>query len=161
VTTNDLDGDGTLDDTPLYVFDPATQSGLTLCPADVVSVAGGHAAYLRPESVGGTGNCAGGSLDGDTDTNDRVVQLWRSGTTAENLSCPATAISLSDTWLAALVDERAENGPTSVCPGGCGGACATWTGGTDLNGDCDSNDTVVMLHDVTAGAGTCALPTSN
>jgi hypothetical protein len=143
VAANDLDGDGALGGTPLFVLDPAgTPSAVTLCPADSASVAGGMAAYLRRESGGGTGTCAAGSLNGDGDTSDAVVQLWRPGTsprlpgTTFNLKCAATAVSLSDTWVGALVSESGEE--------------------TDLNGDVDKNDTVAAFHPVvSADASSC------
>lgn len=191
VGASDLDGDGDLDDKPLFVFDaapgavpgaptatpvgtapaptptPGIPSAVTLCPADGASVANGRAAYLRRERTakcsGGTnsgaycsvasecpsgtcasggGSCAAGSLNGDGDTNDSVVQLWSPGTsprlpgTTTNLHCAATAVSLSDTWLGALVSESGE--------------------GLVLNGDGDENDTIAAFHRV-AGPypGTC------
>lgn len=150
----DAIGDGDHDDVVLEVLDTTGPTIITLCQADAVSVAGGRAAFLRPESTVGAGACAAGSLNGgtDTDTADRVVQLWSGGPTAANLQCPATAVSLSATWLAALVDECAQAGAQTT---GCG------AGGTDLNGDGDAGDTVVELHQIGAPAGACALPASN
>lgn len=141
---SDLNGDGDRTDTPLAVFDSGTSALTPLCPATEVSVAGGRAAYLRPETVAGTAPCAGGSLNGDADTSDQVVQIWTGGATSDNLECPASEVSLSDTWLAVLVSEPAQ-GPS----------------GTPLNGDGDAFDQVVMLHEVSAAAGPCALPSSN
>ena len=147
-----LFADGALDDTVLQVFDTGSSALTTLCPADEVSVAAGRAAYLRPESAVGTANCPGGSLNPpDGDVADEVVSLWTGGPT-QNLQCPATALSLSSTWLAALVSECAQSGGQT---NGCS------DGGTDLNADNDASDAVVELHAVAAGAGPCALPTSN
>jgi hypothetical protein len=148
----DLTGDGDRDDLPAMVFDTAGSSLTTLCGASSASVAAGRAAYLRPEQTAGNANCPAGSLNGDADTSDRVVQLWSGGPSAVNLHCPATALSLSSTWLAALVDECAQTGAT---PAGCA------AGGTVLNADADAGDSVLMLHEVSAPAGACALPTSN
>ena len=133
---DDLDGDGDLDDRPLFVLDPAgTPSAQTLCSADAVSVSGGRAAYLRRETA--TGPC-GGSLNGDGDTTDSVVQLWSPGPgprvpgSTVNLRCAATAVSLSDTWVGALVSEAGE--------------------GESLNGgNMDETDTVAGFHRI-AGA---------
>lgn len=171
VTASDLDGDGALDDAPLYVLDPAgTPSATTLCPADATSVAGGRAAYLRRESGkrcsagtnayapcsndsecpggacnGATGACAAGSLNDDGDTSDAVVQLWTPGTSPRlpgatfNLKCAATAVSLSDTWIGALVSEAGQ--------------------GAILNGDGDQLDTVAAFHPVVAsdpGLASCS-----
>ncbi len=163
VAASDLDGDLDLDDRPLFVLDPAgTPSAVTLCPADAVSVASGRAAYVRHERtakcLGGTnvgrycavnsecpggvcddgaGSCPAGSLNGDSDTSDGVVQLWSPGVgprvpgTTVNLKCAATSVSLSDTWVGALVSEAGE--------------------GTSLNGDPDQTDTVAGFHRI-AGA---------
>ena len=84
----DLFPDGALDDTLLEVFDAAAQTATTLCPADLVAVAAGRAAFLRPESPIGTGTCTGGSLNGDGDTDDRVVQLWESGAPSRTSAWP-------------------------------------------------------------------------
>lgn len=122
---DDLNGDGDLDDRPLFVLDPAgTPSAKTLCSADAVSVSGGRAAYLQRETA--TGPC-GGSLNGlpDTDTTDSVVHLWSpgagpgsrvSGDSTKNLKCAATAVSLSDTWVGALVSEAGEGAVAGFYP---------------------------------------------
>jgi Tol biopolymer transport system component len=154
-TPHDLTGDGDLDDTVLEVLDTALPSPtpLTLCAAEETAVTNGMAAFLRPESTAGTMTCPGGSLNPpDTDATDRVVQLWPGSGSVQNLQCPATAIALSNTRLAALVSECSQAGATMA---GCSG------GGTDLNGDHDAGDTVVEVHAVAAGAGACALPASN
>jgi Tol biopolymer transport system component len=126
--------DLTVDDTVLEVFDAAAGTKTPLCAAQEVAVAGGVAAFLRPEAAPlGTPACPGGSLNGDTDTTDRVVQLWRGDSRAENLGRAAVAVALSEQRLAALVSEDAE-------------------GQTDLNGDGDTKDLVVETHPVaTAG----------
>src|SRR5262249_11626229 len=60
--------DLTVDDTVLEVFDAAAGTKTTLCAAEDVAVAGGVAAFLRPEAAPpGTPACSGGSLNGDTD----------------------------------------------------------------------------------------------
>ena len=76
---------------------PATT---TLCPATQVTVAGGKAAYLRPEVSamdGGTAACPDGSLNVDADVDDEVVQLWTGGSTSVNLGLAATAVAMSET----------------------------------------------------------------
>jgi Tol biopolymer transport system component len=147
---------GQLTDVVLEAVDASTGAITTLCPADAVAVANGAAAFLRPEAplVGpATPACPKGSLNGsDTDTNDLVVQFWPASGAVQNLQCPATAIALSSTRLVALVSECAQTG-------GVTNGCAA--GGTDLNGDGDAADAVVEVHDVSAGAGACALPTTN
>ncbi len=128
----DLSGDGDADDTVLRALATAPPGAVTtLGPAADVSVAAGRAAFLRPERA------AGASLNGDADARDAVVQLWRGGlASVENLGCAATALSLSDTVLAALVDEAGE--------------------GVDLDGDGDLADTVVQAYRLaTAAPGTC------
>ncbi|MFQ5352463.1 MAG: TolB family protein, partial [Candidatus Binatia bacterium] len=113
--TGDVTGDSRPDDTLLYVLDTLTASPTnvaTACPAATVSTASGNAAFLRPEDAGATaslpqcpsGPTLAGDLNDDGDTQDEIVHLWTSGV-VQNLECAATAISLSDTHLAALVSE--------------------------------------------------------
>lgn len=130
-----LFGDGDLDDHVLQVFDTGSSALTTLCPAEGVSVAAGRAAFLRPESAVGTAECPGGSLNPPDDVvGDLVVHLWTGGLTAANLGRAATAVSLSPTWLAALVSEGGD--------------------GEDYNGDGDEFDTVAQLHPAGAGSWT-------
>lgn len=136
---SDLTGDGDAADTVLEVLDTRVPAATpqVLCAADQVAVAAGNAAFLRPESPAGNASCPGGSLNPpDADTNDRVVQLWTGGA-VQNLGRAATAVALSETFVAALVDEAGE-GPT----------------GTDFNADGDATDTVVQVHPVGSGAWT-------
>jgi Tol biopolymer transport system component len=128
----DLFPDGKLDDTVLEVLDASSGVLTTLCPAADVAVADGKAAFLRPEAAVGTAACPGGSLNGDSDTNDLVVQLWPGSGPVMNLGLAAVAVSMSDAYISALVSEAAE-------------------GTTDLNGDGDTNDTVVEVHPVDGG----------
>jgi Tol biopolymer transport system component len=121
-------------DTVLEVLDTATGTKTTLCAAKDVAVAGGAAAFLRPETTVGTPTCPAGSLNGDADTDDLVVHLWQGGDRAQNLGRAALAVALSDTRLAALVSEDAE-------------------GHTDLNGDRDADDLVVETHPVDTAGG--------
>ena len=153
-----LFNDYELDDTVLEVLDAKSGVITTLCPAEDVSVDDGTAAFLRPESPESevmTPGCPGDSLNPpDADIDDLVVHFWPGGDPlqVQNLRCPATAVSLSGEWLAALVSECAQAGSETD-------ACAD--GGTDLNADGDAGDTVVEVHDVDQGGGPCALPTSN
>jgi len=144
-TAADLSGDGDLDDTVLRVG-TAVGSTLTivdLCPADEVSVAGGSAAFLRPESAGASGSlaCSGGALsgpdlNGDGDAEDRVVHHF-DGTSVRNFGCAAEGVALSGSWVAARVAE----------PGV----------GADLNGDGDVLDDVVAVRATDAtGSVSCA-----
>ncbi len=163
VASGDLSGDGDVNDTLLMTLDgnavsPPAQA-TKLCPAEQVRVANGTAAFLRPETAGRSVGCPGGDppgpapdLNGDGDTADSVLHFWPGSGSVQNLQCPATAVALSSTYLAALVSECAQTGLQTT---GCAG------GGTDLNGDGDAADTVVEVHDVSAGAGACALPSSN
>lgn len=133
----DLFPDGTLRDTVLEIFDAASQTATTLCPAADVAVADGRAAFLRPESPTGTGPCPGGSLNpaADADTDDQVVQLWDVASGVQSLGLAASAVVLSATHVAALADEQAQ-------------------GGTDLNGDGDATDDVVHVRALSAGSWT-------
>jgi hypothetical protein len=66
------------------------------CPAGEVSLAGGVAAYLRPEAnEGGTPSCPIGSLNGDEDSQDQVVQLVVGNGANQNLGLAATAVRTS------------------------------------------------------------------
>ena len=142
----DLTGDGDLDDTVLGVLDPAAGPDELppRCPAAAVAVADGMAAFLRPEQAGPATGCpAGPDLNGDGDAVDAVVHLWRGPGSVMNLGCAGTAISLSPTWVAALVPEAGQ-------------------GATDLNGDGDTDDTVVQVHRVAGPFGSgCTGPASS
>jgi len=132
-TSADIFPDGVLHDSVLEVFDSNANTATTLCPADQVVINGGTAVFLRPESTFGTATCPSGSLNSDGDTSDLVVQLWPGSGTPQNLGVAATAVAMSDTQIAALVSEAGE-------------------GNTILNGDGDTNDTVVETHPVVGGS---------
>lgn len=139
VDTADPDGidallfaDGTLDDTVLEVLDAASGAVTTLCPAGAVAVANGAAAFLRPESEDGPeapDDCPKGSLNGDGDVDDAVVQLWPGAGAVQNLGRAATAVALGPTHVAAIVSEAGE-------------------GGGSLNGDGDPDDGVLAVHSI-------------
>lgn len=130
-----LFADGQLDDTVLEVVDAVSGAVTTGCPAGDVSVAGGVAASLRPESSTGTGACPSGSLNGDADVDDEVVQLVQGAGPTQNLGRAATAIAASATRLAALVSEAHQ-------------------GETVLNGDGDADDDVLQVYSVGGAAWT-------
>jgi len=126
-----LFADGALTDTVLEAIDAVTGAVTTLCPADETSVAGGSAAFLRPEapvSPPATPACPKDSLNADADTTDSVVQVWPGSGGVENLHCAATAVTMSPTWVGALVSEAGE--------------------GADHDGDLDQDDTVAAFHRV-------------
>ena len=127
--------DGQLDDTVLEVVDAASGAVTTGCPAGDVSVAGGVAAYLRPESSSGTAGCPSGSLNGDGDVGDEVVQLVVGAGPTQNLGRAATAIAASATRIAALVSEAQQ-------------------GATVLNGDGDTDDDVLQVYSIAGAAWT-------
>src|SRR5439155_15305607 len=123
-TTSDTTGDGNLDDTVLEVFD--TETGAVVgpsCPAGTVAVAGGAAAFLRPETAGSTpgqpgcptGPLVGGNpdLNGDGDATDDVVHLWAGGS-VQNLGLAASAVALSDTTIVALATQPGLGGSPTV-----------------------------------------------
>ncbi len=147
VPGSDITGDGDSGDTLLRVLDTTTgppSSLIDLCPAGEAAVASGRAVFLRPEAAGETPSlaaCPTGALvngnpdlNGDGDDADQVVHFW-DATTVSNLGRAATAVALSDTWIAALVSERAD-------------------GNTPLNGDGDSDEAVVHVHPAGAGSWT-------
>lgn len=170
--SSDLFADGRLDDTVLEVLDVASGVATLLCPADQVSVAGGKATFLRPESPTGTAACPGGSLNPpDTDTSDLVVQCWPGTGGVQNLGRAASAVAMSPTLLAALVTESGS--PVvqvhPVCAGSwtdvgqaadtvafCGSIVTFLTPeetqGTFLNGDGDQTDRVLQLYNPGNGA---------
>ncbi len=120
--------DDNLDDIVLEAIDAVSGTATTLCPAGEVSVAAGAAAFLRPEAedVGAaTPNCPKGSLNDDADTDDEVVQLWPGSGSVTNLHCAATAVTMSPSWIGALVSEAGE--------------------GSDANGDADETDNVASF----------------
>jgi Tol biopolymer transport system component len=146
-TASDRTGDGAFDDILLEVIS-STGVHTRLCPATAVSVAAGRAVFLRPEAAGTTtglpcptGPLVGGDPDlngnglGDGDADDLVVHFWPGSGMVLNLDRAATAVALSDTHIAALVSELDD-------------------GGAIFNGDGLSDDTVVQVRGVAAGAWT-------
>jgi len=124
---DDLSGDGVLDDTMLRVLEH-DGTVRTVCPAAQVAVAGGAAAFLRPEAAGEAVGCpAGPHLNADDDATDLVVHLAQPDGSVLNLGLAATAVDLSPSWVVALVAEAAE-------------------GGVDRNGDGDADDLVAAVH---------------
>jgi hypothetical protein len=123
---------GRLTDAVLEALDTGTNTLHTLCPATQVAVANGMAAFLRPESASGTATCPAGSLNGDGDVTDTVVELWTGSGTPASLGRAATQVAMSDTTIAALVSEAGQ-------------------GNTVLNGDGDTSDTVVEVHPAAVG----------
>jgi len=129
----DRTGDGDLDDTVLRILDPSAGPPATiidLCPAQDVAVAGGNAAFLRPERAGPAVGCPApgltGSLNGDLDAVDDVVHLSMGGAAPVNLGVAASAVGLSDSWIAALVHDGGQSDEVWVAPMGPEGAGA-WT----------------------------------
>ncbi len=135
--------DGALDDVVLEVLRSGAGSAraigdaATLCPAGQVAAAFGQAAFLRPESATGTAACPGGSLNGDADLADEVVQWWPGAGPVVNLGRAATAVALSATHVAAIVPESGQG-----------------DGGSDLNHDGDVADGVVEVYAIASGSWT-------
>jgi Tol biopolymer transport system component len=133
---NLLFDDDELNDSVLEVFDVGGLSTTTLCPSGQVAVAAGNAAFLRPESAVGTGNCPAGSLNSaDADEDDEVVHLWTGGATATNLGRAGSAVDITPTLVAALISEADD-------------------GDTIHNSDGLADDLVVQVHPVGAGVWT-------
>jgi hypothetical protein len=155
----DLTGDGTFDDTVLSTVDVGTGIVTGVCPAGAVAVAAGTAAFLRPENAGPTPSlpaCTGsGDLNGDGDTGDQVVQLLPAGGALQNLSRAATAVALSARCTGGSHDGEVCDDATLDC---AGSPCTPTVvaalvseagqGAGPLNGDGDTNDTVVEIHRV-------------
>ncbi len=128
---------GEATDTVLEAVDAVSGVVTTLCPAGDASVAAGNAAFLRPEAEAGlpaTPACPKGSLNGDADTDDSIVQLWPGSGSVQNLHCAATVVSMSTTWIGALVSEADEQ--------------------DNANGDLDEDDDNVSVHRVAGPFGT-------
>jgi cysteine-rich repeat protein len=155
---------GRLTDTVLEVLDAGSGAITTLCPADAVAVAAGNAAFLRPEAAGaGTSpgcsgsDLAGPDLNGDGNTDDDVVHLWAGGV-LHNLHCAATAVSLSPTWVGAVVPtgpsifDRFARAHRVAGPFGttCIGAGSTWL-------DVGAGAQEVKVADVETAAGTTSV----
>ncbi|MEE8508512.1 MAG: dickkopf-related protein, partial [Myxococcota bacterium] len=84
---------------------------VVLGPADRVAVAGGHLSWLRPEGADRAAVLAGtadGNDDGDPDDSNVFLQRNRVGSPV-NLGRAATAVRMSEEWIAALVSERGDN----------------------------------------------------
>jgi Tol biopolymer transport system component len=88
---DDLTGDGDLGDVVLRVLDTRSDSpqAVELGPAGTVSVAGGAAAFLLPESASGLDRNADGDLE------DAFVHLSVGGAARQDLAREAVAIALS------------------------------------------------------------------
>ena len=138
----------TLGDTVLEVLDAASGGVTTLCPAGQVAVADGRAVFLRPEAPifrdddaslatrsAWERSCPRGSLNGDSDANDQVVELWPGSGAAQNLGRAATAVAISPTHVAAIVSEAGQGNH-----------------GTDLNNDGDKLDGVAQVHPISGGS---------
>jgi hypothetical protein len=143
--STDLYPDGNLDDVVLGLVDELGTTEI-FCPAAQVATANGAAVFLRPEDGGnaGTTDCPVGPLNGDGDTDDKVVQLLRrdpGGTfwRVRNMELAATAVDLSTSWIAALADEAGQPGVGGV--GVVGGV-----GNGDSDSDSDSLDQVVHIR---------------
>lgn len=138
----DVTKNGFVGETVLEVLDATTGAIEVACPATQVAVSNGRAAFLRPESAGGTPNCPGppsGDLNGDGDDLDSVVQLlertngkWQ----VSNLGKAATAIAFARDHIAALVSEHDQSGAPR----------APEETDDDLNDDGDVSDNVVHVY---------------
>jgi Tol biopolymer transport system component len=168
---SDITGDGDNKDTVLGMLDTTQGSpiSVSLCPADVVSVAGGVAAFLRPESAGSTPNLpncpvgtavsGGVDLNGNGNAGDEVVHLALDSTTIQNFGVAATAVSLSGTCVGGAnnnfpcVDDTDCSG--STCVASALAVLVSEAGqNTDLNNDGDLFDTVVAVQPLGAGPWT-------
>lgn len=134
--TIDRSMDNELNDAVLRVLDTTSVGApvADLCPAEIVAVSAGRAAFLRPEGAGVADNLMcmttdlmGPDLNGDEDLipNDLVVHLYADGV-VDNLRCAAEDVVMSETHVAALVSEAAQ-------------------GNTDLNFDGDTDDLVLHI----------------
>jgi hypothetical protein len=167
---SDLTGDGDQGDVVLEAVDtsgvpPGTATPTLLCPADQVAVAGGRAAFLRPNAAGVTPSlplCP--AMSGNP--GDDVVHYWPGTGAVQNLGLAATAVAIAvppgDTYVGAIAGQTAEVYKTSAAAwastsqkadtiGFCGSVLAFITPealqGADLNSDGDQLDRVLQLYD--------------
>jgi hypothetical protein len=174
-TASDLTGDGDQGDVVLEAVDtagvpPGTATPTLLCPADQVAVAGGRAAFLRPNSAGATPSLPLCPAMSGSPTDD-VVHYWPGTGSTQNLGLAATAVAIAvppgDTYVGAISGGTAEVYKTSAAAwtstgqkadtiGFCGGILALITPeslqGADLNVDGDQFDRVLQLYDPATGA---------
>ena len=158
---NDFNQDGDLDDTLLVAANATTGAVTTLCPAEEVSVAGGAAVFLRPESSGDSPGCpavgGGGALNGDGDALDEVVHLSQAAGAAENWDCAATAVSIGGACFgganSGLGCRDADDCPDGACFPFAVAALVDEAGQGDgpLNGDGKSDDQVVRVRRLSDG----------
>src|SRR5262249_33947676 len=113
----------------------------------------------------------GPDFNHDGDSKDEIVHLWRGGT-VQSLDLAATAVAVSQSYVAAIAGEPgSDSGTLSVHPISSGawtavGASADSvqiedaivafltpesTAGISLNGDADTNDRVLQIYDADAG----------
>jgi len=129
----DLTGEGALDDFVLQALDVRAPGAMpmTLGAATQASVANGNAAFLRPEP--GLVR-RGEDLNGDGDSDDQIVHLYRNRGSVTNLGLAATKVALSREIVGALASEPGMQ--------------------ADLDADSDPLDSVVAVNPVaTATAG--------
>jgi Tol biopolymer transport system component len=140
--SGDLTGDGDSADSILRVFESISRTLIDVCPAGDVAIAGGAAVFLRPERDGATPGlpaCPQGAavgpgvdLDADGDADGEVVHVRFEDGHVENFSVSARAVAISETHVAALIDEAK-------------------SGGADRNGDGDTADAVVEFRSLAGG----------
>ncbi|MEM7409095.1 MAG: dockerin type I domain-containing protein [Myxococcota bacterium] len=135
--TGDLLQDGDLDDILLHVFDARSPGAPTqLGPASQASVAAGNAAFLCDEDADRIAPVDG---NGDTDTDDVNVCFYTNRGSVQNLGEDASEVKLSETHLAARVDDGVAGGDVvSVWDVTAGG----WTPVTDGAGAAQTSDEI-------------------
>jgi cysteine-rich repeat protein len=125
----DRNGDGDADDAVVCIAalaSPAACANLEQA-ADEVRIAGDFVAFLTPEAMQGE------DLNGDGDREDRVLQTWDATTGTLGNSGQAAADLVMGPALVAFRTPESEQG------------------GIDLNGDGDSEDTVLQVVDLGTG----------
>ena len=175
--TGDLLQDGDLNDVLLYAFDARSPGPPSLLgAASQASVAAGNAAFLCKESADRLAPADG---NGDSDSDDTNVCFYTNRGSVQNLGEDASEVKLSDSHLAARVDDPnaagdvvsvwdlAAGGWTDVTDGagavqtsdeicGVSGPIVAFTTleseqGVDQNGDGDLSDRFAQAYDATTG----------
>ena len=123
----DLNGDGDTNDEIVHVRALSSGSWIDIGEAaDTIEACGALFPFITPESARGV------DLNGDGDTNDRVLQAWDTATSSlRNVALPVDELVCSGSLIAFRSPENAS--------------------GSHSNGDADATDHVLSVYDASTG----------